>query len=115
MAKYVMRNGKFVCKKTGIPMLNQVDKHKFEKMLKEQRAPLITTDIPDYISPATGKLVSGRVARREDLKRSDCYEVDPPSKPLRERFKRKEIAPKLKESRELNEKLDAIANRAGLR
>lgn len=40
-------------------------------------APMIISDTPDYISPVTRKLVSGRAARREDLKRSGCREVDP--------------------------------------
>lgn len=35
-------------------------------------------DIPEYRSPVTGDLIDGRVARREDLKRHDCIEVDPP-------------------------------------
>lgn len=34
-------------------------------------------DLPEYISPITGKPVDGRAARREELKRSGCREVDP--------------------------------------
>lgn len=34
-------------------------------------------DIPEYISPITGKPVDGRVARREDMKRSGSREADP--------------------------------------
>ncbi len=40
-------------------------------------APMVMGDLPEYISPVTGKPVDGRVARREDLKRSGCREVDP--------------------------------------
>lgn len=39
--------------------------------------PLIQRDMASYISPVTGKPVDGRRARREDLKRSGCREVDP--------------------------------------
>jgi len=35
-------------------------------------APMIFGDLPDYQSPVTGKPVSGRVQRREDLKRTGC-------------------------------------------
>lgn len=37
-------------------------------------------DLPEYVSPVTGKPVDGRRARREDLKRSGCVEVDPPAR-----------------------------------
>jgi hypothetical protein len=36
-----------------------------------QRAPLIMPDLPDYVSPVSGKLVSGRKQRREDLLRTN--------------------------------------------
>ena len=39
--------------------------------------PFIMRDTPAYKSPVTGKVIEGRVARREDLKRSGCREVDP--------------------------------------
>jgi len=42
-----------------------------------QVGPMIVRDTPAYISPVTGKPVDGRAARREDLKRSGCREVDP--------------------------------------
>jgi hypothetical protein len=37
---------------------------------QRSRGPLVVPDIPDYVSPVTGKLVSGRRQRREDLKRT---------------------------------------------
>lgn len=37
----------------------------------EQRAPMVIPDLPDYVSPVTGKLVSGRRQRRDDLRRSN--------------------------------------------
>jgi len=35
-------------------------------------APAIWDDLPEYESPVTGKIVRGRAARREDLKRHRC-------------------------------------------
>lgn len=43
--------------------------------------PYIQGDIAEYVSPATGQVVGGRAQRREDLKRSDCREVDPSEGP----------------------------------
>ena len=39
--------------------------------------PYIRSDIPPYESPITGKIIEGRAARREDLAKSGCREVDP--------------------------------------
>jgi hypothetical protein len=39
--------------------------------------PYIRGDIPAYVSPVTGKIVEGRAARRDDLARAGCREVDP--------------------------------------
>lgn len=41
------------------------------------RFPMIIRDTPDYLSPLGTGLISGRAARREDLKRGECREVDP--------------------------------------
>ena len=43
--------------------------------------PYVRGDLPTYISPVTGKPVEGRAARREDLARSGCREVDPSERP----------------------------------
>lgn len=37
----------------------------------------IMPDLPEYESPISGRPISGRVARREDLKKNNCREVDP--------------------------------------
>lgn len=37
----------------------------------------IQSDLPEYRSPVTGLPVDGRAARREDLERAGCREVDP--------------------------------------
>ncbi len=42
------------------------------------RTSYVQSDTPEYISPVTGKPIDGRAARREDLKRSGCVEMDPP-------------------------------------
>jgi hypothetical protein len=39
---------------------------------KQLTAPVIHADIPPYVSTVTGKLIDGRAARREDLKRAGC-------------------------------------------
>ena len=39
--------------------------------------PYIRGDLKPYVSPITGKIIEGRAARREDLARSGCREVDP--------------------------------------
>jgi hypothetical protein len=39
--------------------------------------PMIVRDTPAYVSPVTKRVIDGRAARREDLKRSGCREVDP--------------------------------------
>lgn len=38
---------------------------------------LIVPDLPAYESPIDGRVIDGRAARREDLKRSGCREYDP--------------------------------------
>lgn len=115
MAKYVFREGKFVDRETGKPMVSEENKRRFKKMLEERKAPLIRPDLPDYLSPVTGELVSGRVARREDLKKHDCYEIDPPSKPLSERKRPKKRNFESKPDKELDQKLEAIVNTRGMR
>ena len=39
--------------------------------------PTVIRDTPAYVSPVSRKVVEGRAARREDLRRSGCREVDP--------------------------------------
>lgn len=40
-------------------------------------APMVQVDIPAYISPASGKWIDSRSARREDLKREGCIAYEP--------------------------------------
>lgn len=44
----------------------------------KRETPDILPDIEAYESPATGKIISSRSARREDLKRSGCREYEDP-------------------------------------
>jgi hypothetical protein len=53
--------------------------------------PYVVSDTPAYKSPVTGEVIEGRHARREDLKKHDCVEVDP--KPRRG-FRNKAFAEK---------------------
>ena len=39
--------------------------------------PYVRGDLKPYVSPVTGKVIEGRAARREDLARTGCREVDP--------------------------------------
>jgi hypothetical protein len=59
---YVFRDGKVIPKSEAKPIVV---------------APHIWSDLPDYKSPLGTGVISGRAARREDLKRHNCVEVDP--------------------------------------
>jgi hypothetical protein len=72
MATYVLKGGRFVCKKTGQPMLTDDERSGPIAM------PQICSDIPEYASPVTGEIIGSRSHRREDLKKNNCYEIDPP-------------------------------------
>jgi hypothetical protein len=82
MASYVWRDGKFVDKRSGDPMLSDT-----ERKSTTICTPYIRSDLPGYISPVTGKWIEGRSARREDLARTGCREVDPTEyKPLYQNY-----------------------------
>lgn len=53
-------------------------------------APFVRGDLPDYVSPVTGELVSGRKARREDLVRHGCVEYEPSLRAEHERRRAQE-------------------------
>lgn len=48
-------------------------------------APAFQVDFPAYVSPTTGKLISSRTQRREDLKASGCVEYEPSLKEEKDR------------------------------
>lgn len=58
-AYYARKYGEVAAKVSSLPM------------------PYVRGDLQPYRSPVTGKIIDGRAARREDLARSGCREVDP--------------------------------------
>lgn len=69
MTKFYFRNGHLINASTG--EIEDTDPAAPVKM------PMVCPDLPPYVSPVTGKVIDGRVARREDLKRTGCREIDP--------------------------------------
>ena len=76
MATYVYRNGRLVDKVTGEPANNPNEP--FVPSL-----PYVVSDIKAYRSIASNQMIDSRSARREDLKRTGCREVDPSEAPPR--------------------------------
>lgn len=66
----------FVDKTTREPMIDPKRKAKWSNELATC-APMVVSDTPEYISPATGKLIHGKRERREDLKKSGCVPYEP--------------------------------------
>ena len=62
MTTYVMRDGQLVEKSEAAP---------------HPRAPYVISDLPAYKSPLGTGVIDGRRARREDMKRGNCREVEP--------------------------------------
>ena len=54
----------------AIVQRNEGPHHCGATMAKVITAPMVSVDIPAYISPASGKVISSRVQRREDFKRT---------------------------------------------
>lgn len=63
-----------------------------EGAVKQLSAPAFMVDFPAYQSPTSGKWISSRTQRREDLIASDCVEYEPSMKQEAERKKKKEEA-----------------------
>jgi hypothetical protein len=78
MATYVWDNelDTFVDKKTREPMIDPKAKANWSREIATC-APMVVSDTPEYISPATGKLIHGKRERREDLARSGCVPYEP--------------------------------------
>lgn len=70
MTVYVFRNGQYVDKRTGEPMLSEQDR------AKPIAAPMVVSDLPAYASPLGDGVIEGRAARREHFKRTNTREVD---------------------------------------
>lgn len=71
MSVYVFRNGQYVDKRTGEPMLSAEDR------AKPIAAPMVVSDLPAYASPLGDGVIEGRAARREHFKRTNTRECDP--------------------------------------
>lgn len=68
MSVYVLRQGRMVDKHTGEPMNSGPHEGPFP-------CPGVVADIDPYLSPVDGKYVSGKRAKRDDLKRTDCVDA----------------------------------------
>jgi hypothetical protein len=77
MTVYVYRDGRMVEKATGEPMNPGPHEGPFP-------CPRAIPDIEPFISPASGKIVSGRAAKRDDLRATGC--VDARELPQRESY-----------------------------
>ena len=79
---FVWRNGQFVDKATGKPEPSTSG---------AICMPYVRGDLPAYQSPVTGEWIEGRAARRNDLAKHGCFEIDPPTKKYlkNERFAKK--------------------------
>jgi hypothetical protein len=87
MPKYTWRNGRF-------------EDRDGEAMPIPERdgicVPHVIADIEPYQSPVDGSYVSGRAARRDDLKKHNCVPYDEVAKPLGGEFKNERFAKKWK-------------------
>lgn len=72
--RYWYRNGD-VRDADGLPMLSHNELAHDESQVC---APMVMRDIPEYQSPIDDRWITSRSWRREDLRRNDCVEVDPP-------------------------------------
>lgn len=76
MARFRFNGERLVSTETGAPLHTDND--------YTPAVPYVASDVPGYRSPVDGSWIDGRHARREDLKRNDCVEVDPrPKRPYR--------------------------------
>jgi hypothetical protein len=88
MPVFVFRDGQYVNKQTGEPMLSAEDRAKPIAM------PTIISDIPEYRSPIDGRVIGSRSQRRDDLKRNNCVEYEPSMSPTKGKFRNKAFAKK---------------------
>ena len=79
MARYVFRDGQFVDRRTGAPMV--------KPFAGQIVAPSVISDIPEYASPIDGRIIGSRSERRDDLKRNGCVEYEPSLSPTKGKFR----------------------------
>ena len=71
MTKYIWKDGQWTDKDTGLPM----------EAPDRLAVPVIRSDIGEYMSVVSNKMISGRAAQREDLKRAGCRLAEPEDAP----------------------------------
>lgn len=88
MARFVMRDGHWVDRVTGEPMLTE----------QQRQAPIavpnIIFDIPSYQSPIDGRWITTRSERRDDMARNNCVDYRDFKSPTQGKIRNKEFAKK---------------------
>lgn len=72
MAKYRYKNGQWIDLETGLPGEPATKGNWWE-----HGAPMSIKDYEAYECPVTGKMIEGRAAHRENLKRTGCRIFEP--------------------------------------
>jgi hypothetical protein len=88
MTAYIQRNGQWVCKATGAPMLSAQERS------KPLPTPYFLPDIPEYTSPIDGRVIGSRSERREDMKRNNCIDARDFASPTGGKIRNKDFARK---------------------
>ena len=95
MPRYVWRDGHWVNRETGLRLISE--DHKWQPV-----APMaVIPDIPSYQSPVTGEVISGRAAKRDDLKRHGCVDARDAPNAVGGKFRKEETIRKYRLPREL--------------
>jgi hypothetical protein len=87
MTVYVRRDGSWVDRASGEPMLVAGKEYPVG-------APAVMRDIPEYRSPVDGRVIGSRSERREDLKRNNCVEWDEGMSPTKGKIRNQAFARK---------------------
>lgn len=88
MTKFVNRNGHWVDKATGEPMLTE------EQRKAPIAVPNVIFDIPAYQSPIDGRWITSRSERRDDLARNNCVDARDFKSPTGGKIRNKAFAAK---------------------
>ncbi len=88
MSVFVRKDGVWVDKVTGAPMLSEAERK------AEIALPYIISDIPEYTSPIDGNVITSRSQRREDMKRHNCVDARELGSPTQGRLRNKAFCEK---------------------
>lgn len=88
MSVFVRKNGVWVDKMTGAPMLSEAERRAAIAL------PYIIGDIPEYTSPIDGNVITSRSQRREDMKRNNCVDARDFGSPTQGKIRNKAFAAK---------------------